>query len=123
LTQRAAEAGDLTDQAARERGDDLLGDLAAWAALGRLGRTQLLIGRPGHGHLVVRVAGIETGVELRELAFGEVFVAVAQPADLVERIVAVPAPVQGVLLDAAAHLVEDLGAELDDVEGVIPTSG
>jgi hypothetical protein len=50
-------------------------------------------------------------------------VAVAQPADLVERIVAVPAPVQGVLLDAAAHLVEDLGAELDDVEGVIPTSG
>ena len=28
------------------------------------------------------------------------------------------APVQGFLLDAAADLVDDLGAQLDDVEGV-----
>ena len=41
-----------------------------------------------------------------------------QAADLVERVVLVPAPAQGVLLDPAADLVDDLGAELDDVEGV-----
>ena len=41
-----------------------------------------------------------------------------QGADLVERVVLVAAVSQGVLLDAAADLVEDLGAELDDVERV-----
>ena len=41
-----------------------------------------------------------------------------QAADLVQRVVLVATPVQGVLLDAAADLVDDLGAELDDVERV-----
>ncbi len=53
------------------------------------------------------------------LAFGEVLQAVPQQtADLVERVVSVAAAVQLFLLDAAADLVHDLGAELDDVEGV-----
>jgi hypothetical protein len=48
------------------------------------------------------------------LAFGEVFDAVAeQAADLVERVVLVTAMPQGVLLDAVANLVDDLGAEPD----------
>ncbi|MBO0879701.1 MAG: hypothetical protein J2P17_04890 [Mycobacterium sp.] len=41
-----------------------------------------------------------------------------QPADAVERAVFVPAPVQGLLLHPAADLVDDLGAEPDDVERV-----
>ena len=41
-----------------------------------------------------------------------------QPADLVERVVFVAAAAEGVLLDAAADLVDDLGAEPDHVEGV-----
>jgi hypothetical protein len=39
-------------------------------------------------------------------------------ADPVERVVAVTAVAQGVLLDAAADLVDDVGAELDHMEGV-----
>jgi hypothetical protein len=47
-----------------------------------------------------------------------VFHAVAeQPADLVERVVLVAAAAQGVLLDAAPDLVDDLGAK-HDMEGV-----
>ena len=50
---------------------------------------------------------------------GEVLDAVAeQAADLVERVVLVAAVTEGVLLDAAADLVDDLGAEPDHVEGV-----
>ena len=41
-----------------------------------------------------------------------------QSADLVERVVFVAAVAEGVLLDAAADLVDDLGAEPDHVEGV-----
>jgi len=53
------------------------------------------------------------------LAFGEVLQAVPeQPADLVERVVAVPPPPELFLLHATADLINDLGAELDDVEGV-----
>lgn len=46
---------------------------------------------------------------------------VQQAADPVERVVLVTAVTEGVLLDAATNLVDDLGAELDDVEGVMPT--
>ncbi len=53
------------------------------------------------------------------LTFGEVLQAVPQQtADLVERVVTVTAPAELLLLDAAADLVDDLSAELDDVEGV-----
>ena len=41
-----------------------------------------------------------------------------RPADPVERVVLVAAAVQGVLLDPAADLVDDLGPELHDMEGV-----
>ena len=39
-------------------------------------------------------------------------------ADLVQRVVLVATPVQGLLLDAASDLIERLAGELDDVEGV-----
>lgn len=46
-----------------------------------------------------------------------------RPVDLVERVVLVPAVTEGVLLDATTVLVEDGGAELDDVEGVQARDG
>jgi hypothetical protein len=53
------------------------------------------------------------------LTFAQVLQAVPQQAaDLVERVVLVAAPAELFLLHAAADLVDDLGAELDDVEGV-----
>jgi hypothetical protein len=74
---------------------------------------------PGHIHFILWVAGVEAAAELGLLALGEVFDAVAeQPANLVERVVFVATPAEGVLLDAAADLVDDLGAEPDHVEGV-----
>ena len=119
-SQGSAEAGDLGDRAGRERGDDLLGDAPA---LGRVGglvdRAELLVALPGQVDLPVGSPASRHGVELGLLAFGEVLDAVAQqPADLVERVVLVAAPAERLLLDAAADLVDDLGAELDDVEGV-----
>jgi hypothetical protein len=41
-----------------------------------------------------------------------------QPADLVERVVLVPASTERVLLHSPSDLVNDLGAEPDNVEGV-----
>jgi hypothetical protein len=56
--------------------------------------------------------GVEAGGDLGLLLLGEVFRAVAEDAaDLVERVVFVPASAQSVLLDAAADFVQDLGAE------------
>ncbi len=53
------------------------------------------------------------------LARGEGFAAVAQqPADPVERIISVPAAVQGGLLFPAANLIHHLGAQLHDVKRV-----
>jgi hypothetical protein len=78
-----------------------------------------LVAVPGEGDLPGRDARLQTCLELGDLFVGEVFSAAAeQTADLVQRVVLVPAPTQGVLLDAAAGLVDDLGAELDDVERV-----
>ena len=66
----------------------------------------------------MRVTDDESGLQSRVLAFGEVLEAVPlQPADPVERVVAVP-PAELLLLHAAADFVDDLGAELDDVECV-----
>jgi hypothetical protein len=41
-----------------------------------------------------------------------------QPADLVQRVVFVSAPTEGVLLAATADLVNDLGAQPYDVERI-----
>jgi hypothetical protein len=61
---------------------------------------------------------------VRLLAGGEVLGSVAQqPADPVERVSLVAAVSQGFLLDPAADLVDDLGAEFDDVEGVQDRDG
>lgn len=112
LAQRAAEAGDLGDRARGERGDDLLGDLAASVAL-------RLVGRPGDGDLPVGVARLQAGVEPGGLLVSEVFVSVrSQPADLVERIIAQPTVAELLLLDAAPDFVDDLRSEPDDVEGI-----
>ncbi len=55
------------------------------------------------------------------LTFAQVLQAVSQQ-DLVERVVTMAAPAELLLLHAAADFVDDLGAELDDVERVMPTS-
>ena len=74
-------------------------------------RAELLVALPGHVHLILWVAGVEAAAELGLLVLGEVFDAVAeQPADLVQRVVFVAPPGERVLLDAAADLVDDLGA-------------
>jgi len=57
------------------------------------------------------------------LTLGQVLEAVPQQAaDFVERVVLVAASAELFLLHAAADFVDDLGAELDDVEVVMPTS-
>ena len=104
-------------------GNDAMTCSATSAALGRavglVDRAQLLVGMPGDGDLQAGVAGDQARVQFRDLLVGQVLAAAAQQTpDLVERVVLVTAPAQGVLLDAAADLVDDLGAELDDVEGV-----
>lgn len=76
-------------------------------------RAQLLVALPGRGHLVVGVAGVQGRVEACDRPVGQVLGAVPQQAaDLVQGVVAVPAPVQGLLLDAAADLVHHLGTQL-----------
>lgn len=73
--------------------------------------------RPRDGHLPVEVAAVQCLLETAEPARPEVFGAVAQqPADPVERVVFVAVVAQGLLLDAAADLVDPSRAELDDFE-------
>jgi hypothetical protein len=79
----------------------------------------LLVGVAGDGDLEAGVAVGQAGVQLSQLPVGEVLAAAAeQTADLVQRVVFVAAPAEGVLLDSAADLIHHLGAEADDVEGV-----
>ncbi len=86
----------------------------AWVPSGVDG-AEPLVAVPGERDLAVRVAGLEPTGEAGLLAVGAV---PEQPTDLVERVVLVAAAVQLLLLDAAADLVDDLGAELDDVDGI-----
>jgi hypothetical protein len=118
--QGAAESGYLGDRAGREGADDLFGDAASLGGVGGVvGVAQLLVALPGGGEFPVRVTGLQSGVEAGALPLGEVFGAVpGQPADLVERVVLVPAVAEGVLLNAASDLVDDLGSEAHGVEGV-----
>jgi hypothetical protein len=80
---------------------------------------ELLVTLPGHVDFAVGVAGLQTLGELGLLAFGQMLHTVAEEAaDLVERVVLVPSVAEGVLLDAAADLVDDLRSDANDVEGV-----
>jgi len=119
--QGAAESGDFGDRTGGEGGDDLLGDgPAGGRGLGLVHRSELLVGVPGDGGLESGVAGGQAGVELAYLRVGKVLAAAAQqPPDLVQRVVLVAAPAQGVLLDPAAHFVDDLGAEVRSARGAV----
>lgn len=119
--QGPSQPGDLGERAGREAGDDLLGQRSALAqaAGARLDGAELLVAGPGQLDLAVRVAKGKADLELAVLALGQVLQTVPeQSADLVERVVLVAAPAGLFLLHAGADLVDDLGAELDDVEGV-----
>jgi hypothetical protein len=73
----------------------------------------------GQVHFPVGVAGLEAAGQLGLLALGEALDVVAQqPTNLVERVVLVTSVAEGVLLDAAADLIDDLGPEADDMKGV-----
>lgn len=118
--QGASQAGDLGDRAGVERVQDLLG---AATALGRVlravGGSEVLDAAPGDVDLLVGGIGQDRGLEAGELAVGEVLGAGAQDGLDSEQGVALAAAVPGgVLLDSAAYLVDDLRAELDDVERV-----
>jgi hypothetical protein len=102
-------------------GDDVLGQRASLAHAGGAGvdRPHLLVAGPGQLDLTVRVTDGQAGLQSGVLAFAQVLHAVPQqPADLVERVVAVVAPAELLLLHPAAEFVDDLAGELDDVEGI-----
>ena len=80
---------------------------------------QFLGGDPGGGDLAVMVAGLDADQKARPAGGGEVLGAAAQhPADPVERIVAAAAMPVGVLLDAAAYVVDGGEPQPYDVEGI-----
>ncbi len=84
------------------------------------GRPQLLVAGPGQLGLAVRLPDAEAGAQPGVLALAQVLQPVPQqPADLVERVVAVAAPAELLLLDAAADFVEDLGAEVRSARGAV----
>jgi hypothetical protein len=118
LRQCATEAGDLGDRAVGEAGDHIHGDTPALGrVVGEVNRAQLRVAAPGEGDLPTGGAGGEAGVGLGILLVAQVVrTATEQAADPIQRVVLVPAVPEGVLLDAAADLVDDLSAELDDVE-------
>ena len=103
-----------------ERVEELLGELAARGlALGVVDRADLLVDAPGDLNLAIGVTDRQVLVEPFALPVGEVLVTGEKgAADLVQRVVLVATPVQGLLLDAASDLIERLAGELDDVEGV-----
>ena len=115
----AAEPSHFGDRARREAGDHLLRNPPTFGGGGVVDGAELLVTLPGHVDFAVGVAGLQTLGELGLLAFGQMLHTVAEEAaDLVERVVLVPSVAEGVLLDAAADLVDDLGSEANDVEGV-----
>ena len=103
-----------------ERLEDLLGQrFALGGVLGPVGRSQLLVAPPSDLNLVVGVALAQALIEAFALAHGEVLLAAVEDvADPVERVLSVPAPAQGGLLDSAADLVQRLAAKFDDVKCV-----
>ena len=79
---------------------------------------------PGGNPGVDLVAGGEGCAESFLLARGEPITRGAQKKpDLIEGIPLASAVTQGVLLDAAAYLIESVASELDDMEGVEDAGG
>ena len=80
---------------------------------------QLVRGHPRRGHLAVRVTKDQPGLQPGPGRPGQGLRGSAQqPADPVERVVAVAAAVQRLLLDPAADLIDGGQAEAGHVEGV-----
>ena len=80
---------------------------------------QLVRGHPRLGDLAGRVAEYEPSLQPGPGSFGQgLRCSAQQPPDPVERVVTVPTAVQGVLLDAAANLIERGQGEAGDMEGV-----
>src|SRR5215203_4210982 len=120
----AAQTGNLGDRAAGEAVEYFGGDLAAFGRGGVVDGTELLVALPGQVHLLGRIAGVEAGDDLGLLLVGEVFDAVAeQPTDLVERVLFMTTSAEGVLLDAAAHLVDNLAAQPDHMKRIQHSDG
>lgn len=103
-----------------ERLDDLLGDPSRLGEVLRVvGGAQLLGALPGDERLVVGRVGLDRCGEPRALLVGEVLGPSAKDGlDPVERVAPASPMPEGVLLDAAADLVNSSGVELDDVERV-----
>jgi hypothetical protein len=106
--QSLAESLDLGDRAGVERVEELLGEHAARGlALGVVDRADLLVDATGDLNLAIGVTDRQVLVEPFALPVGEVLVAgLKGAADLVQRVVLVATPVQGLLLDAASDLIE-----------------
>jgi len=84
-----------------------------------VGGAEQLGAGPGDFDLAVFLAGGEHRVQAGLLFVGEVLSSGTQVVpDPVQRVVLTAAVTEGVLLDAAADLVDGLSAKLDDVEGV-----
>jgi len=124
LPERPAESLDLGDRAGRERGEDLLGDSASLGqVLALVGVTELLGALPGDVDLVMTLVGRDRSAESRALAVGELLAtAVQDHPDPVERVSPAAPVATGLLLDAAADLIDRRGAQLHDMERVMPMS-
>jgi len=118
--QGAAQPGDLGHGAGQRGGDDALGaGPAVLGVVGGVGGHEILGHGPGGGDLAVGVTLGQTSAQLIPGPLGEpVVAATGEPPGAVERVVAVPAPSKGVLLDPAADLIEGVEAQLADVERV-----
>lgn len=85
---------------------------------------QVLGEPPGDADLAVGVAVLEPGPQPPPGIHGQPVGPAAQhPPDAVQRVVAVPAAMQGLLLHAVADLIDHREAEVDDVERVEHTDG
>jgi hypothetical protein len=106
------ESGDLGDRAGGEGRDDLLGEPRSLGRCpGVIDRAQLPVAGPRDPHRPVRVTGLQAGLEANDLPGGQVLDAVTQQTtDLEGRVLLVSSTTQGVLLDAAADLVDHRAA-------------
>ena len=116
----AAEAGDLGDGAGAGGGDELFGGGSSGGSVGVGVRGHEVLGDdPGGGHFVVRVAGQQRREEPGALLDGEpVRAAAQQPAGPEQRVLGEAAVPEGVLLGAAADLVDAGQGEFHDMKGI-----